>query len=60
MSADHHDFIFQLRIGAGQLGNDVVGVAIVVVVKGRLQIHAELNGDLLLQHGMRSCCTARR
>ena len=40
--ADHHDFIFQLRIGAGNFGDRVEAV---LVIAGEFRFHIHLDGD---------------
>ena len=47
--ADHHDLVLDGVVGAGNLGDHVVGVAIALVER-RLDLDGQLHRDLLLQH----------
>jgi hypothetical protein len=49
VGANHDDFVFQNGIGPRQLGDHVVGVAAVGIVERRLDVDAQLHGNVLLQ-----------
>ena len=49
VAADHDNFVLQHRVGARQFGDDVVGIAVVVVEPRRLHAHPQLHGDAALR-----------
>ena len=59
MAADEHDLVFDLRIGAGDLGKDVVGVAIGVEIP-RADLDAQLDWQARRKHAGHHVVVLRR
>jgi hypothetical protein len=46
VSPEHHELIFEFRIGSRNFGDSVVGL-VIVIVKLRFHVHLNLDRDLL-------------